>query len=178
MQPQTYTPSTLAQAIADGCDAVQLKYRGLWCRIVVGGGIISVYAPDDSPLTTLDAPKDDVFCVLVGDYFGPPRHELSRIVVWDCWRIGERNEESVRPEYTSIEDYTYRNRWAFVKHFVSQIGLPLVAAPVYPIEKAGELWDGQDLKECGGLVYRRTKDGVNTTLRVARKYAEAPGALP
>lgn len=178
LNPQTYVTSTLAEALADECDAVQLKYRGLWCRVSVADGQAFVYDPHGELMISFDTPTKGLFCTLIGDYFGPPKHELSRIVIWDCWSIGQWSEEVPRPEHTLIETYTYRDRYAFVKHYLSQIGLPLVAAPVFPIAKAAELWDGQDAGETCGLVYRRTRDKVNVTLRIARKYVEVPGALP
>jgi hypothetical protein len=169
-------PSTLAEAVAAGCDIVQPKLRGLWCRVVVSRGSARVYSTKDEELTYFDVPKDNVHAVFVGDYFGPPRHELSKIVVWDCWSIGDDDPEGARPVWTDLKTYSYRDRFAFMKVSHSQIGLPLHVIKNYPITNAHILWSDPNPDWCG-LVFRSSKDPVRVPVRVCRRYDEAPRAL-
>ncbi len=171
---QEIVDSTLSSALACGCDIVQPKLRGLWSRIEIKRGIANTYHPDGSVLTTFDIPNQDIVCTLVGDLFGPPRHEVSQIVVWDCWAVG--SNEDTRPAYEDVTMYHYRDRFAFARQQVSLVGLPLVLVKNYPIARAHELWE-IDEPMWNGLVFRCSRDPVGVPVRVARKYKEVPRAL-
>lgn len=174
---QEYIPSTFAEAMADGCDLVQPKYAGLWCRVEVLHGLAKVFDPQGEILTYVDIKSRDVACTLIGDLFGPPRHDVSTIVVWDCWEVGQVDTEYWRPEYTNLRSFAYRDRFAFVKQQIQQIGLPFVPVRCYRMSDAEKLWTAAAEDVCG-LVYRRMKDSVMMPLRVARRYKELPGQLP
>lgn len=178
--PQLYRTCTLAEALTDGCDIVQQKYQGLWVRVEVAHGRADVYDRDGNSPTWFDVKNPDLACTLIGDLFGPPRHEISRIIIWDCWRVGQpESGEDARPgrlEWTSLEKFTYRDRYAFIRQQLDQIGLPLVPVKNYPIATAGNLWNIQGPDTCG-LVFRRSKDPVEVVLKIARWYREMPRAL-
>ena len=176
---QLYETSTLADALAHGCDIVQSKYRGLWVRVEIQRGEGVVYDHRYQTLMSIDIPDASIACTLVGDLFGPPAHQVSRIVVWDCWRIGEESTERPMVDWQNIENFSYRDRWAFAKLNVGRMGIPFVLIKNYPIASAKDLWikpDEPPLETCG-LVFRKSTDPVEVILRVARRYKEAPADL-
>jgi hypothetical protein len=178
---QTYVDSTLSSALTAGCDIVQPKFRGLWTRIELNKGSATCYSPSvhtetAHSLTHFDLPSPDVHGTLIGDLIGPPHHEISRIFVWDCWSVGNMTEDELRPTFTDIRTYPYRDRFALAKQTVSRIGLPLVLVKNYPIARATELWSIDEPTWCG-LVFRCSRDPVGVEVRVARKYRELPREL-
>lgn len=174
--PQQVTTSTLAEALAAGCDIVQPKLRGLWCRVEVTQGRATVYSPSNEELTYFDVANPDVFCTLIGDYFGPPRHELSKIIAWDCWALGEVSGESPRPVWVDITMYSYRDRFAFLKQRQFLIGLPVQVIKNYPISAVHDLWTNPNEDFCG-VVFRCSRDPVTVPVRVQRKYKEVPAGV-
>jgi len=174
--PQLSSFTTHADALAAGCDTVQPKYDGRWCRCVIRRGIGHVYLPSGMSPCSFTAPED-VVCVLIGNLMTdndvPPR-----IVVWDCWSIGQESEEVPRLEHMDLVKYSYRDRYAVAKQQISRIGNPLITiTPNYPIRAAGELWSS-NLPETRGLVYRRSDDPAEVTILVSRRYVELPGGMP
>lgn len=176
---QNYITSTIGAAIADGCDIVQYKYRGIWVRCELSRGIARLYDPHGELVTFSPDIPEGVVGTLIGDLFGPPDHEISQVIIWDCWATGmepEENDPHIR--MCPLLDYTYRDRLAFAKSIVGQVGLPFTAIKTFPISEAQTLWDRESFLPTCGLVYRRSKDRVAVDLRVARKYKEVLGGVP
>lgn len=159
--------STLADAVAAGCDCVQPKLNGRFCRIVADGTTVSaLYRDEGEVLYTGDANGAD--CTLLADYFGPPWGQTNyEIVVWDCVGVGD----------DPLLEYEYRHRYAFAAHFVKLLGSPFVTVPNFPITHAALLWNSLGPNTCG-LVYRKSTVANDDPVRVARKYKEMPGGLP
>lgn len=174
---QTYQTSTLADAIAAGCDIVQPKYSRLWCRVEVSRGTVRIYDDFREELHFADGVNESACCTLIGNYFGPPACPGIKVVVWDCWSLCQQPLDVVRLEENSLETFSYRDRFAFVKQQLHLLNLPwLTAVKNFPITAAPDLWDSPNAETCG-LVFRRSRDAVGATLFVARKYEGMPGGL-
>lgn len=166
---QTYTPSTLLASVTAGCDIVQPKLRGRWTRTEISRGLARVYSDRQETLTSFDVPEG-VVCSLIGDYF----FKTNSITFWDCWAIGE--DEEIRPIWTSIEDYSYRERFAFLRQNFARLAGPFDLVKNYPIHMARDLWLENDPNWCG-LVFRSSKDKVDAPVRFIARYPEVPRAL-
>lgn len=172
LTPQTYITTPLEEAIRSGCNLVQPKYSGRWCRIVISRGLARVYDVNKEFLCAWDTPFE-ACCMLVGDFFSE-----DRIIAWDCWSICEQPKDALRLEDTSLETFGYRDRYAFLMQQVGRVQAPLKLPQNYPIAQAQDVWDKLDPEETCGLIYRRASDPVKSPIRVARKYKEMPGGLP
>lgn len=167
MTPQRYESiSSVTEATEKGCDIVQHKYAGLWVRVSVTGGTASVLNAHNDVVTHFPVPDPEITCTLVGDLFGPPRHEISKVIVWDCWET--RGED--------ISLFRYRDRFAIARANVQQIGLPLILIQNFPIAAAQPMWADQSRDYCG-LVFRGVNDPATAPVYVIRKYREVPAEL-
>jgi len=187
LSPQPTTLSTLAAALAAGCDTVQYKYTGQWVRVEISRGFIRIYndhrEPVDCPANFLSAPLDVCGC-FIGNYL----LDHSRIVLWDCWAVcgesssgGGLSGTGGRTVYTSVEQYGYRDRYALlageVKKLVSTpLEVPFTLVRNQPIANARVMWS-DDLPNICGLVFRDSRATVHTPMRVARRYPQIPTDL-
>ena len=174
--PQQYLDATLGDATFQSYDTVQLKYRGLWTRIEILQGRITFHDPAGNYLSQIDTPAQDLCCTLIGDYFGPPRTEKIKVIVWDCWRTGVINEDHHHVHWDDLTTYPYRDRLAFARLHTSRVGAPLEGCKTYPIASAQTLWNSQTPNTCG-LVFRKSTDPVDHPLLVVRAYDNLPRGL-
>lgn len=169
--------STYAQAVAAGCDIVQYKYKGLQCRCVISRGYARIYDPWGSDFTSFTIENNNACCTLLGDYFGPPRHQLSWITVYDCLEVGQQDPEHVALDWRDIRTFSYRDRFAFVRQQLDMVGLPFKPVKNYPINMSNDLWNSP-AEHTNGLIWRRSKDSALHPVYIARRYDEMPGGLP
>jgi hypothetical protein len=163
--PQRTIDSTLHDAVADGCDIVQPKLTGIWCKVAVSQNRAVVYNSFGDQIHTFTVDKP-VCSILIGSFFGPPRLDCKPHIAVEVDGVVQ-----------DLSKYTYRNRFAFLKLEVSNINHPdLHLVKNYPIAMSQEIWDTPPA-HCNGLVFRRSKDPVDVRLRVTRMYENIPRQL-
>lgn len=160
--------STLADAIAVGCDCVMLKYDGWPVTINCAAKTCNVIShwrfAGTEPLFTcqLIEPLDALL-------IGAKNPRSPRIYLYDCWWMAGQD----------VKDLPYRNRYVLTRTNAKSLDERFVVVQVYPIQAADQLWrevvmDPVNLK---GLVFRRSKDRASDDLYVRRYYAEKPEGL-
>ena len=178
LTPQTYTPSTLYDAVLAGCDVCQPKYNGQWVRVEVSRGFLRFY---DAGQKLIEHEKNLVECSnqVCGTFIGNLLLDQSKIVLWDCWALcNDRDPTNVHVQYSDIEGYTYRDRFALLKAQVNTLSNPFCHVIAnFPITQARMVWENITEAHVCGLVFRRSSDPVRTSIRIARKYREVPGEL-
>ncbi len=173
LTPQPCVESTLYSALAAGCDIVQPKLLGEWCRVVISRGLGRVYDARGRELRFFDMTNGELCGTLVGQYL----HSTNSIVVTDCWEVCEEATEATGIEYTPLVDFGYRQRFSYAKLLVESIGAPLSIIKNYPISQSVVLWQDETLP-MNGLVFRWSQAKVGgMPLMVARRYKELPGEL-
>ncbi len=181
LTPQLYHPSTLADALAAGCDTVQHKYDGQWVRVEISRGFMRVY---DSRGTDIDTPMSNEVAPECGcgSFIGNLLLDHSFVYLWDCWSLCDNTD--VRVMHHDIEGFPYRNRYAMLVDQLKKMTATPLIGPMnrirlvknHPIRAAKELWESGETHTCG-LVFRDSQAKVGVTLKVARRYREVPGEL-
>lgn len=179
LTPQTYTTSTLADAVQAGCNCVQRKYDGQWVRIEASKGTLRLYDPrglrlDHGFVETFGDRIPDAVC---GTFIGNLLLDHSRIVLWDCWAVC--NGDELRVSYQPVEDLAYKERYALLVNQARVLvtgRVPFSVIANHPITMSSVIWTDEAPHTCG-LVFRKTTDPVNAGLRIVRRYTEIPGAL-
>lgn len=116
----------------------QLKYDGIWDKIVITGDRAQMFSKTGQLKNTLVVPpwliqRGEV--VLVGEYmFGsqwaqhPER--LGKVFVFDC--LVDNGQD--------ISTHSYEQRKKIADGIVQELGEPFVKSPSYSIDKLGEIW--------------------------------------
>lgn len=176
--PESVKETTYANAVAEGYDIVQIKLKGEPCRIVIAKGEVRVYGYNDQPIKDFVITNQTACCVFLGAFF-PGFYKSTMIFIIDCIEIGQIPEDYPHISWTSLFDFSYRDRFAFVKQQLSLMDVPFMkAVGNYPINTAADLWTKLDPEATCGVVYRQSKGKINAPVLVTRKYSEIIGGLP
>jgi hypothetical protein len=179
--------STLAEAVAAGCDCVMLRHDG-WPILVncVGEGcnILSA-ATDFGPLHQAlrhlsyrdinhlehlekTAPLEPLSALFVG---AKPRGTgpITSVHIYDMWWFDDQD----------IQMHSYRERYALARSNIRKLDSRFKMVTVQPIGIAPQLWTtvANDPEQYKGLVCRRSKDAAGGELYTIPYYKEAPGGL-
>jgi hypothetical protein len=153
---QDYYDVSPDQATRIGCDVVQLKYDGWWCRLAVDIlGNWNMYSRTGRRLKN-GTTHPSACGLYIGEYmFGtqwaqdPARKE--KLFLFDCWQRGD----------TEITDFPYRDRFALLK--IAKQSLPdwCVLVDNYPISETNKLWETYVEKgNFEGLIFRTSRDSA------------------
>jgi len=179
--------STLAEAVAAGCDCVMLRHDG-WPILVncVGEGCnILAAACDNGPLhqalrhlsyrdvnhlESLEktSPIEPLSALFVG---AKPRGTgpITSVHIYDMWWFDGQD----------IQMHSYRERYALARSNIRKLDERFKMVSVSPIQAAQEMWKdvAKEPERLKGLVCRRSKDNAAGELYVIRYYKEMPRAL-
>ena len=162
--------STLAEAIAAGCDCVMLKHVGYPISINCSEGVGNVYTAFrfgtlDRTLVETFVYTEPINALLVGakDPF------TNAIHISDIWWVNG----------TDVQNLTYRERYILVRLNAHKLDPRFQMVLTYPIQAAQELWKTvmKEPKAYCGLVCRKSKDTAAGALYVIRYYETEPRAL-
>jgi ATP-dependent DNA ligase len=156
---QDYEDSTYAQAVQSGYDTLQLKYDGWWSRTEIAHGEGRLYSKTGRLVTSFPA-NPSITGTFIGEYmFGTqwsqPADRQGKIYLHDVWRIGN----------SSLETFTYRDRYGILRANISLLGVPFEIVNNYPITAQPDIWQryvATSLFE--GVVYRRRLSPVDDTI--------------
>ena len=158
--------STLSDAIAAGCDTVQLKYAGMPAFFHVADGALVTNA--DFPVDTIFGLDRVVACTLVGTWLPIPNLRY----VFDCTHVRDSTG------YTNLSHESYRIRYVIARLQTALLGTTVTLVRNHPISHSVMLWSTiPALQYVSGLVFRNSKEAFDVPIRVARWYAEAPKEL-
>lgn len=158
-----YTDSTREQALAAGCDIVQLKYDGWFCKAICLPDRTEFYS-ETSRLFATSGPTLPG-AILVGEYMrgtqwsqDPSRKGL--MFIFDCWALHD----------VPFVSETYKDRMTELRtalYAAPYLGLPGIYRTVqnYHISHAAIVWES--FVATGGyegVVYRRSTGQIDDTL--------------
>lgn len=162
-----FLESTLAEALAAGCDCVQIKYEGIFAQYHPVTGNLTLKG-DGTP-RSYAAPAAGVRATLIGSY-APLTNSL---VIFDCWAVEEPPENLV-----DLRREGYRTRYMAARLQIKLLISPPPLVQNLPIAEAGRLWTTlPDVPGARGLVFRRSKDPVGAVVRLTKWYPEVPRGL-
>jgi len=177
--PQQYKEATSLedvriQQLANSPDGiVQLKYDGIWAKVVVNGSAAYVYSKTEvckevftrEPRLSFDQPPP---CTLICEYmFGsqwsqhPERK--GQFYVFDCTAL----------DGASLEHLPYSERYRTALRLLPQLDPRFLCTPCYPAAKFGLLWtDIVEKESYEGLIFRRWSDTYAAPLLKLKREVE------
>jgi ATP-dependent DNA ligase len=166
---QKYKDSSYAEAIKHGCDTVQLKYDGWWCRMEIINGEWKLYSRTERYISS-GVFRYGCSGTFIGEYmFGtnwaqdPERR--GNLYVFDCLALNGVN----------LVNASYRDRYCLLqsqKHYFPE-WLRLVEN--FKISDRDAVWNlhVEPVQGFEGLVYRRVQDPVDSLLLREKKVCTA-----
>lgn len=160
---QEYKDSTLDEAIAAGCDCVQLKHDGWWCCNRWDGKYQNLFSQTGRHFDTIEAPwRDEALLIgeaMYGTQWAQDVNRKGFIYLFDLWDIRGR----------SLRTLPYAQRMIHLRSLLSICPIntqsKLKVIQTYPISHAKQLWETYVTSErFEGLVYRRTSDPVDVVI--------------
>lgn len=152
---------------------VQLKYDGIWARIVVENNEVKVYSKTHNLKHSFPVDKSLSFAtrqpiVLVGEFmFGSQWAQrvdrAGKLFCFDC--LVSSGED--------ISGLPYKDRYRQMVSHVIELGDPFNLLPCYALTKWGGLWMELTSKESfEGLIFRKWSQPYNSTLWKLKREVE------
>lgn len=166
---QIYRDTTIPEAIALGCDVVQLKYDGWWSRIETALGWQKFYSRTKREFKSTHILDYETTSTMVGEHMQgtqwsqAPSH-IGRTFLFDIWKYNNHD--------LSVLDY--RTRYSLLKVVAANLADTYTVVPNYPISMASELWSSF-VEQHGfeGLVFRKSSDPVAAVVYRCKKIVTA-----
>lgn len=159
---QEYKDSALDEAIALGCDIVQLKHDGWWCCARWKGKIIELYSQTGRHFDTIPAPwTDDALLICEAMYGTQWAQDVNRkgfLYIFDIWE----------DEGKDLRSLPYAQRMLYLRSLLQTCPInqsKLKVVHTFPIANAKQLWDNYvSTERYEGLVYRKSSDPVDCVI--------------
>lgn len=159
---QLYKDAKYDEALAAGCDVVQLKYDGWWARIEIEHGKGQVFSETgrhlprfDFTLVTAPLTLTLVGELMYGTQWAKDPGREGKIFLFDCWRYEEKDTEA----------YSYRDRFALIKSLQPHLPLNFEKVQNYKIGDYTHLWkELVETKKFEGVVFRNSKHPAGAPL--------------
>lgn len=159
---QTYKDSTYQEALAFGCDMLQLKYDGWWARNELRAGVGAVFTDTNRELTkfAFRTPANPVTADLIGELMHgtnwAQKEELKgKQFIYDIWHLNGDD----------LENFPYRERYALLKTVLPFLPATFIRVPNFPINRFEDIWK-LFVVEGGyeGVVFRKSLATVGQTV--------------
>jgi ATP-dependent DNA ligase len=151
---------------------VQLKYDGIWARVVVRGSVVYIYSKTGNLKASFPiAPHLDGLlreAVLIGEYmygsqWSQQGDRAGRLYIFDCLVVDEQD----------ISSKPYEERYKKVISLCSEYGQPFNPVPCYALFNLGKVWEEINRRESHeGVIIRRWDSPYNVPLLKLKREVE------
>jgi hypothetical protein len=166
---QLYRDVTIPEAIAKGCDVVQLKYDGWWSRIETTAGWRKFYSRTKREFKSTHLLELDETSTMVGEHmqgtqWSQSAGRIGRTYLFDIWQYNDHN----------LSNLDYRSRYNVLKMVAIRLPDTFTIVPNYSIEMAPALWASHvEANDFEGLVFRKSTDPVASVVYRCKKVVTA-----
>ena len=163
---QEYKDSTYEEAVAAGCDMLQLKLDGWWSRCEIIGGLGRVYSETGRYLPRFDFVTHGPDATIIGElmygtHWAKDPQRYGKIFLFDIWRLKD----------VDLEDKTYKDRNLLVRCYMTNLSPDFQLIQNYRIVDYPPVWQTfVESKQYEGVVFRRSTDLVGATI-LREKYS-------
>jgi len=159
MNAVSYKDSNYDEALAAGCDVVQLKYDGWWSHIILNGPSIKYFSKTHrefrSDLTTNTRQCEIIAETLTGTQWAQTASRKDTAIAFDLASINS----------IALDSTTYRDRHALLRTLQPELPHNFSLVQNYPIAAFHELWETYVINmDYEGVVFRSTKWDLNHKL--------------